>query len=205
MPVRSPYPDVDIPDVSLPEFLFGGDLGEHADRLAFVDGTTGGSLTFGALRDQVVGVAAALAERGIGRGDVVALHAPNSPAWAVVFHGVLRANAAVTTVNTLYTSAELAAQLANSRARMVVTVGALLNRAVAAVKEAGLGDDAIVVLDGADGYASLADLLDGAGRPPAPAVGPADVAVIPYSSGTAGRPKGVLYSHRSTVLHGLAE
>ena len=47
MPVRSPHPDVDIPGVDLETFLFGRDLGEHADVPAFVDGTTGASLTFG--------------------------------------------------------------------------------------------------------------------------------------------------------------
>jgi hypothetical protein len=41
MPVRSPYPDVEIPAVSLGEFLFGGGVGEHAQTAAFVDGTTG--------------------------------------------------------------------------------------------------------------------------------------------------------------------
>ena len=112
MPVRSPHPDVDIPGVDLETFLFGRDLGEHADVPAFVDGTTGASLTFGTLHDQVLRIAAALAQRGIGRGDVVALYAPNSPAWAAVFHGVLRANATLTSVNALYTAGELAAQLA---------------------------------------------------------------------------------------------
>ncbi len=99
MPVRSPYPDVDIPAVSLPELLFGNDLGGHATLPAFVDGVTGESVTFAALHEQVLRIAAALAERGIGHGDVVALFAPNSPAWAAVFHGVLRANAVLTSVN----------------------------------------------------------------------------------------------------------
>jgi len=108
MPVRSPHPDVEIPAVALPEFLFGAGPGADADTLAFVDGLTGASVTFGELHDQVCRVAAALAQRGIGRGDVVALHAPNSPAWPVVFHGVLRANAVVTSVNVLNTAAEIA-------------------------------------------------------------------------------------------------
>ena len=94
---------------------------QHADLPAFVDGPTGAALSFGELHDQVLRIAAALAQRGIGRGDVVALYAPNSPAWASVFHGVLRANATVTTVNTLYVAGELAAQLVDSRARMIVT------------------------------------------------------------------------------------
>jgi acyl-CoA synthetase (AMP-forming)/AMP-acid ligase II len=200
MPVRSPYPDVDIPDVTLPDFLFGRDLGEHADRPAFVDGATGASLTYGDLHEQVVRIAAALAQREIGRGDVVALYAPNSPAWAAVFHGVLRANAVLTSVNALFTAGELAAQLADAQARMLVTTAALLDRAAAAAKEVGL-DDAVVVLDGADGHPCLDDLLACTAPPPTPTTRPEDLAVLPYSSGTSGRPKGVLLTHRNLVAN----
>lgn len=201
MPVRSPYPDVDIPAVSLPEFLFGDDLGGHAAVPAFVDGVTGESVTFAELRGQVLRIAAALAERGIGHGDVVALFAPNSPAWAAAFHGVLRANAMLTSVNALYTAGELAAQLADSRARMILTAAPLLDRAAAAANEAGLDGDAIVVLDGADGYASLRDLLACTAEPPALTVDPDDTAVLPYSSGTSGRSKGVILTHRNLVAN----
>jgi acyl-CoA synthetase (AMP-forming)/AMP-acid ligase II len=201
MPVRSPYPDVEIPAVSLGEFLFGGGVGEHAQTAAFVDGTTGVSVSFGELHAQVLGIAAALAQRGIGRGDVVALYAPNSPSWAAVFHGILRANAVVTSVNVLYTAHELAAQLADSGARLLVTTAALLDRAVAAAKEVGLDDAAVVVLDAADGHPSLADLLGCTGDPPACVVGADDLAVLPYSSGTSGRPKGVILTHRNLVAN----
>ena len=75
MPVRSPYPDVDIPAVSLPEFLFGNDLGGYATLPAFVDGVTGYSVTFAELHEQVLRIAAALAERGSGTGT----SSPSSP------------------------------------------------------------------------------------------------------------------------------
>ena len=201
MPVRSPHPDVDIPAVDLETFLFGRDLGAHADVPAFVDGATGATLTHRELYEQVPRIAAALAQRGIGRGDVVALYAPNSPAWAAVFHGVLRANATVTSVHALYTAGELAAQLADSRARMIVTTAALLERAGSAAKEVGLDGDAVVVLDGADDHAGIDDLLACTDAPPAPAVGPDDLAVLPYSSGTSGRPKGVMLTHRNLVAN----
>jgi acyl-CoA synthetase (AMP-forming)/AMP-acid ligase II len=201
MPVRSPHPDVDVPAVSLPEFLFGAGFGERAGAAAFVDGITGASVSFGDLHGQVLRVAAALGERGIGRGDVVALNAPNSPAWAAVFHGVLRANAVVTSVNVMYTAGELAAQLADSQARLLVTSAGLLERATAAAKEVGLDDDAVVVLEGADGRPSLRDLLACTADEPAPAVDPDDTAVLPYSSGTTGRAKGVILTHRNLVAN----
>ena len=114
---------------------------------------------------------------------------------------MLRANAVLTSVNALYTAGEFAAQLADSRARMILTVAPLLDRAAAAAKEAGLDGDAIVVLDGADGYASLRDLLACTAEPPAPTVDPDDTAVLPYSSGTSGRPKGVILTHRNLVAN----
>jgi acyl-CoA synthetase (AMP-forming)/AMP-acid ligase II len=201
MPVRSPRPDVQIPAVSVWGYLFGDGVGEHAETAALVDGPTGASVSFGELHAQVLRIAAALAQRGIGRGDVVALHAPNSPSWAAVFHGILRANAVVTTVNVLYTGPELAAQLADSGARLLVTTAGLLDRAAAAAKEAGLDDDAVVVLDAADGHPSLGDLLACTTDPPVPATDPGDTAVLPYSSGTSGRPKGVILTHRNLVAN----
>ena len=201
MPVRSPHHDVPIPDVCLWEFLFGDGFGEHTGSAAFVDGVTGASLTFGELEEQALRVAAALAGRGIGRGDVVAVFAPNSPWWPVVFHGVLRANAVVTTVNVLNTAGDLAAQLADAGARMLVTSAALLDRAEAAAATVGLDDDAVVVLDGAPGHPSGRDLLAGTADPPALMVGPEDTAVLPYSSGTSGRPKGVVLTHRNLVAN----
>jgi acyl-CoA synthetase (AMP-forming)/AMP-acid ligase II len=197
MPVRSPHPDVDVPAVSLVEFLFGDGTG-LPDVPAFVDATTGAS--YPELYGQVLRLAAALAERGIGRGDVVGLHAPNSPAWAIVFHGVLRANAVVTSVNVLATADDIAKQLVDSRARMLVTAAPLAELATAAAKQAGLDDDAVVVIGG-DGPSSLDALLACAAEPPAPAVGPGDTAVLPYSSGTVGSPKGVILTHRNLVAN----
>ena len=122
MPVHSPYPDVEIPDVSLFDFLFT-DFGERAGAPALIDGASGTAITFGELRGMVEKIAAALAERGIGAGDVVALFAPNTPHYVAVFHGVLRANAIVTSVNSLYTPGELAHQLADVRDDQVLHDG----------------------------------------------------------------------------------
>jgi acyl-CoA synthetase (AMP-forming)/AMP-acid ligase II len=199
--VDSPYPAVEIPEVSLPEFLFGAGFGDRADAPAFIDGATGTSVTFDELTGMVVRIAAALHERGLRRGDVVALFAPNSPAWVAVFQGVLRANGIVTSANSLYSPAELAHQLTDSGARMLVTVSPFLDRATAAAAEAGLPDDAVVTLDPVEGRTSLADLLASTAEPPVPEVGPGDTAVLPYSSGTTGLAKGVVLTHRNLVAN----
>jgi acyl-CoA synthetase (AMP-forming)/AMP-acid ligase II len=204
MPIRSPYPDVEIPEVSLYDFLFG-DLADRADAPAFVDGGSGTSISFAELTAMVGTFAAGLAERGIGDGDVVAIFSPNTPYYPVVFHGIIRAGGVVTSANSLYTPAELAHQLRDSGAKMIVTISLFLDRARAAAQEVGLGDDAIVVLDGpgsgSDGFASLRDLLATSAAPPGYRRGPADTAVLPYSSGTTGLAKGVVLTHRNLVAN----
>ncbi|TQM15629.1 4-coumarate--CoA ligase family protein [Pseudonocardia kunmingensis] len=200
MPVRSPYADVEIPDVPLFDFLFT-DFGERAGAPAFVDGPSGAAITFAELEGMVLKIAAALSERGIGAGDVVALFAPNTPSYAAVFHGILRANAIVTSVNSLYTPGELAHQLGDSGAKLVFTVSPFLDRVTAALAEVGLPADAVVVLDAAEGRTSLRDLLATTAEPPAQTVTAGDTAVLPYSSGTTGRAKGVILTHRNLVAN----
>lgn len=201
MPVASPFLDVEIPEATLHQFLFGSGFGDKAESPALIDGGSGASVTFGELAAYVDRIAAALAERGVGKGDVVGLFAPNTPYWVAVFHGVLRANAVVTSANSLYTPGELAHQLRDSGAKLMVTISAFLDRAVPAMEQAGLGADAIIVMDAADGYTSLRDLLGSTAPAPSEAVGPADLAVLPYSSGTTGLAKGVELTHRNLVAN----
>jgi acyl-CoA synthetase (AMP-forming)/AMP-acid ligase II len=200
MIVRSPYPDVEIPEVTLFDLLFA-DFGGRDDEPALIDGSSGKSLSFVEVKAMTLRIAAALAERGIGAGDVVGLFAPNTPYWVTAFHGILRANATVTSANSLYTPTELAHQLRDSGAKQLITISAFLDRAVPAAKEIGLPEDAIITLDPAEGHASLADLLATSAQPPAQTVGPEDVAVLPYSSGTTGLAKGVVLTHRNLVAN----
>jgi acyl-CoA synthetase (AMP-forming)/AMP-acid ligase II len=198
----SPLPVEVIPDQTVFDYLFGELRAEDRDRTAIVDGPTGAVTTYGALVDGILGVAGALAADGIGPGDVVALHAPNSAAFAVAFHGILRSGASATTVSALASGPDLAKQLVASRARALFTVEALLATAVEAAEAVGLGFGRIVVLDGADGFRSLADLV-GRGLPaPELWLDPAThVAALPYSSGTTAAPKGVMLSHRNLVAN----
>lgn len=202
MVVRSPLPDVEIPSVSVHEYLFADIAPGDLDRVAVVDGVSGATTTFRSLLAQIDAVAGAVAARGLGVGDVVALHAPNVPAYVTVFHGLLRAGVTVTTVNALATAPEVTKQLVDSGARLVLTVSVLLAAGAAGARDAGLGDEQVVVLDGAEGHLSLADLL--ADPHPAPDVSfdPAThLAVLPYSSGTTGRPKGVMLTHTNLVAN----
>nr|WP_271209045.1 AMP-binding protein [Rhodococcus wratislaviensis]GLK33490.1 4-coumarate--CoA ligase [Rhodococcus wratislaviensis] len=200
-PIASPYAPVDIPDVSVPELLFGGGFGDRAGSTAVVDGATGKSLTYAELEQTVRRLAGALHARGIQADDVVAIFAPNSPDWVIAFHGILRANAVVTSANALYSAPEFAHQLVDSGARAIFTVEACLERAGEAAGAAGLTREAIFVLDEAAGYTSLAELIATDAAAPELISTPSGLAVLPYSSGTTGLPKGVMLTHRNVVAN----
>ncbi|GHH37030.1 AMP-binding protein [Lentzea cavernae] len=199
MVFRSPFPDVEIPDVSLHQLLFG-DIADRADRVALIDGMSGAEMTYGQLAGAIDRMAAALAARGIGKGDVVGILSPNTPYYAVVFHGILRAGATATTINALYTADEVAHQLHDAGAKMLFTVSVLLPNAGPGAAKAGVTD--VVVLDGAEGYPSLPELLANSHPVPEVSIDPAnDIAVLPYSSGTTALPKGVMLTHRNLVAN----
>ena len=202
MVFRGPLPDVEIPNLSVYDFLFGNIDADALDRVAIVDGASGSETTYRQLIGQIGLVAGALAARGIGLGDVVALHSPNVPAFATVFHGILRSGATATTINALYTGEEMGTQLIDSKARFLFTVSPLLAAARDAASRAGIADDQVIVLDGAEGFASLRDLLMENNSAPEVSFDPAEqIAVLPYSSGTTGRPKGVILTHRNLVAN----
>ncbi|MCL4286215.1 MAG: AMP-binding protein [Thermoleophilia bacterium] len=200
MPIVEAPPAPEIPDVDLATYTLAG-ADRLGDRPALIDGPTGRTVGFAELERRVEALAGALAARGVGRGDVVAVFMPNLPEYAVVFHGVLRANATNTTANPLYTERELEHQLTDSGARMLFTVAPFLETARAAAAAAGI-DDVVVVGPSEGGEPTLADLLGEGAAPPAVEVDPAtDLAALPYSSGTTGLPKGVMLTHRNLIAN----
>lgn len=198
----SPYPSVEIPHVSVYDELFGTLEEEDLDRIALIDPATGTETTYRALRAQIDAFAGALASRGVGLGTVLGLLCPNVPAFATVFHGVLRAGATVTTINSLYTPGEIEKQLNDAGATWLITVSPLLPQAKTAAAAAGIPDDHLIVIDGADGHPSLRELLTEQHPAPEVSFDPAThIAVLPYSSGTTGVAKGVMLSHENLVAN----
>ncbi len=199
---QSPYPHIDIPDASIYDDLFGSLDEADLDRVALIDPTSGAETTYGALRAQVDAFAGALAARGVDTETVVAVLCPNVPAFATVFHGILRLGGVVTTINSLYTAHEIENQIRDAEATWLVTVSPLLGPAAEAARAAGIPDERVIVLDGVGGHPDLRSLLAEGRTPPEVSFDPSThVAVLPYSSGTTGNPKGVMLTHRNLVAN----
>jgi acyl-CoA synthetase (AMP-forming)/AMP-acid ligase II len=193
MVFRSPLGEVTVPDVTLPAFVL-----EHAeergDRPALIDGPTGRTLSHAEVARAARSLAASLAARGFGPGDVLALCAPNAPEYAVAFHAAAALGGVVTTINPAYTAEEIGFQLRDAGARLVVAGSGFADRAV----EAGAAEEDVLVL----GDPSFDDLLADPSPPPLPdAAAPGDLVALPYSSGTTGLPKGVMLTHRNVVAN----
>jgi acyl-CoA synthetase (AMP-forming)/AMP-acid ligase II len=197
--IRSPFPNVEIPDSSFPELVLAR-ARELGDKPALIDAPSGRIITYGRLAESVRAVAAGLADRGFRKGEIFAHYAPNLPEYAVAFHAVATVGGVSTTANPLLTADELAVQLRDCGARLLVTVPPLLEKATAAAAQAGVEE--IFVYGEADGATPFDSLLGEHSWKPEVAIDPAnDLVALPYSSGTTGLPKGVMLTHRNLVAN----
>ena len=194
----SPDPDVEIPASDITSFVLE-QAGEREGKPALIDGPSGRELTYGDLVGSVRRLAGGLAGRGFGRGDVLGIFMPNLPEYAVAFHGAASAGGVCTTANPLYTADELAYQLNDSGARLLLTVPAFLETAREAADRAEVEE--VFVVGDSDAAPSLDQLLADGDEGPAVEIDPEDLAVLPYSSGTTGLPKGVMLSHGNLVAN----
>jgi len=198
--------------------VFGGAVGGRCIDAA---------LSYQELDDLAGRFAAGLQRLDVRKGDRVALVLPNCPQFVYSFFGTLKAGAVVVPTNPLYTVRELHNQLADSGARVVV----VLSRLYPQVAEAAVGTDVerIVVTNVKEHFPLplrvlftlarerkeghrvdisrdsralwLRDLVGVAGSPEAVDVTPSDLAVLQYTGGTTGIPKGAMLSHRALVAN----
>ena len=170
----------------------------HGTRPALVVGDR--CLTFAELDALADRVAYGLAGLGVVPGDRVALFGANSPEWVAAYYGAARTGAVLNPLSSMLTTDELRYTVADAGARVVVGASDKLGHLMELKTEGAV--DHVVVWGDAVGYGavSLSDWLardDGAFavRPRQPG----DLAVIAYTSGTTGRPKGAMQSHRAVV------
>jgi acyl-CoA synthetase (AMP-forming)/AMP-acid ligase II len=196
--IRSSYPDVEIPDVSITEFVLGR-AAERGDKAAFIEGASGRTLTYSQLVELVRRAAAGLAAHGLAKGDVLGIYSPNVPEYAVAFHAAASLGGVCTTVNPLYTPRELAQQLNDAHASYLLTVPPFMDNAREAARQVPSIRE-IFVFGEAEGATPFASLLEHGNEPPTVAIdAKQDLVALPYSSGTTGLPKGVMLTHYNLV------
>lgn len=180
----------------------------------------GATLTFAEVKQRADKFATALARMGITKGDRIGVMLPNCPQYLIAVFGILRAGAIVVNVNPLYTPREIAVVANDSGMRMLVVLDALAPAAIAAM---GTSFEKLIITSAAeysahnapcptiDGTEKLADILANVDVPQLPRVDidPDDVAVLQYTGGTTGTPKGAMLTHhnifanviQTTTLH----
>src|SRR3954451_8816230 len=165
----------------------------HADRTAVVLGpqrTSYRDLWHGARQ-----YGAVLRERGIEPGDRVALLLPNTPHFPLAYFGVLALGAVAVPVHALLKSEEIQYVLEDSGAKMLVCAAPLLGEGAKGAELAGV--PVLGVMDGGDAQIPRLDALASDATPVESYVmaEPTDTAVILYTSGTTGKPKGAMITH----------
>ncbi|SPH17140.1 Long-chain-fatty-acid--CoA ligase [Defluviimonas aquaemixtae] len=165
--------------------------------------------TYAVYRDRVSRLASALARRGVSPGDVVATLLPNVPAQAEAHFGIPAAGAVLNTINTRLDTDTVSYIFGHGEAKIALVDTALLPLAEAAIAEMeGPGPEIIEVADPEAGFPATGrhteyEALLAEGDPSQPWIMPKDEwesLALNYTSGTTGRPKGVVYHHRGAYL-----
>jgi fatty-acyl-CoA synthase len=198
----------------------------YPDKAAYL--FFGRRLSFGQLHAQAEALAGWLQRCGVAAGDRVLLYMQNCPQFVVGYYAILRANAVVVPVNPMNRAEEFGHYIADAEAKVALTSADLAPIVVAANQAQDQRLAQVVVTRYADALpevieadempsAALLDWLfadpplpDGcvrwvdalaAGHRPGPhTAGPDDLALLPYTSGTTGLPKGCMHPHR-TLMH----
>jgi long-chain acyl-CoA synthetase len=161
-------------------------------------------ISYAQLNGLIERVANALAARGIGHGDRVALMLPNIPQFVAAYYAVARLGAVVVPLNLLYKADEVGYMLNDSEAKAIIVFEMFYPQVAAGIAAAPSVEHTIFVGQSAapEGTTPWAALMDPAiPQRAAVAVKPGDLAVICYTSGTTGRPKGAMLTHRNFIAN----
>lgn len=167
---------------TLPE-LVASAADRFGDAEAVVDGPL--RLTFDQLVDRISCAAGAFADFGIAKGDRAAVWAPNSAEWIIAAFGLITAGGVLVPVNTRFKAEEAGDIIARSGAKAV-----LVEQGFLGVEYEAPGDVPVIDLK--------SDFLSTGGPFSRPAEG-GDISDIIFTSGTTGRPKGVMMNHRQNL------
>ena len=216
---------IEIPNKSLPQ-VFDEVAGKYSGKDAIV--FYGNRISYGKLKEDVDRFAGALHEMGVGKGDRVAIYLLNSPQYVIAYFGALKAGATITPISPVYTGIEVRHQLQDSEANSIICQDVLydnVERAGVKLKEIIIADIAEYLpaskkllgkrLLGRYGKAQSGSpkATESTGihqfqqlikkhRPVPPSIvinAAEDIAVLPYTGGTTGLPKGAVLTHRNLI------
>ncbi|MGA9753177.1 MAG: long-chain fatty acid--CoA ligase, partial [Acidobacteriota bacterium] len=217
-------PSMDYPKVPLQQLL-DESAAKFPERVAIT--FLGKQITYRELLSYCNAFARGLADMGVRKGDRVALYLPNVPHIVIAYYGVFKAGGICVPTNPLYTERELAYQVKDSGARVLVTLDLDLTLSkIKAVKDS-VGLDKVIVGRVSDylpfpksllyplvkrkdlaqvpadgGYVRFRDLVDGNdAAPPRVNVEPEDTAALMYTGGTTGVSKGAVLTHANLVAN----
>jgi len=227
-----PLADAMPPDWAPPPMLLGEFIDhavrDHGERLA-VD-FMGRTWTYRALGRMVERAARGFQDMGVTKGDRVALCLPNTPYYIVLYIAALKIGAVVVNINPLYTQSEMRHLLLDSRARIVAVpdLREIHGKVRALAQECQLSTIIVCPMAGIlprvkawgwrlfkrrdharyahdELHMRFCDLI-ARGDPPAPvALVPDDLAVLQYTGGTTGTPKGAMLTHRNLTANALQQ
>ncbi|MFD7703695.1 long-chain fatty acid--CoA ligase [Streptomyces caelestis] len=180
--------------------ILSDSAGRWPDRIALVAGAE--RITYGSLWSSALRYAAVLRARGTGPGDRIGLLVTNSPHFPMAYFAILALGATAVPVNVLLKTDDIAYILRHSKARALVCSAESLGEAEPAAEAAGTP---VLTVGAGDGHAPH-PALDELAATAAPVAGPVprapgDIAVILYTSGTTGRPKGAALTHLNLVMN----
>jgi long-chain acyl-CoA synthetase len=216
-------PTLSYPEEPLPQLLTRS-ASRFPDRPALI--FYGRVITYRELDELANRFAQALLRTGVGRGGVVGIMLPNLPQTVIAFYGSLRAGATVTMINPLYVEPEIRHQVRDSGCETLVAFDQFFPRVEPVLREghlkrvilAGVADylpwpkrllyqlkarlgGQAVRLPAHPAVLAFRPFLEALPEPPAVSIAPDDTALLQYTGGTTGVPKGVVLTHRNLVTN----